>query len=260
MSRPDVVASATATVSGRDECYDLLAQANLLRVRKQVEDAIEQCEAVVQRWPFRSDAHGMLGDLYREVGRVDDAILRYCRVLELEPTNKKNRRKMAEMVRLKRQKLGPIIPEKKKISLRFDRLMRAIVLTFATLMLATIMAAPVILQKRKLDSETAATAATVDRRINLNPVVLQPIAPQPVTGDEPANVAVNTPTVIRDPVEEALVDLMSEDTSLLQQGNTSLECSGRADCRWVFHYLSGQTCCRRYGNKSRYSAGCPSCC
>jgi hypothetical protein len=206
------------TPQGKDECYATLAQVNLLRVRKQREQAIELCETAVRQWPIRGDAHALLGDLYQESGRIDDAILRYCRVLELEPDNKSNRNKMSNMVRFKRQALGPIVPEKKKYSLRSDRLVRAVILTLATIMLVTIMTAPLILQQRKERAIEAQSGTTVDRRINLNPIVLQPVAPQPVTGDEPATVPSGAPSMIRDPVEEALVDLMGEDPDLLQQG------------------------------------------
>jgi hypothetical protein len=215
ISRDDVV--PTVSTTGRDECYSALAQVNLLRVRKQFDQAVILCESVIQRWSLRADAHALLGDLYQDQGRHDDALLRYCRVLELDPTNKLNRKKMADIVRYKRQQLGPLSVAAKVSVLRSDRLVRTVILAFATLMLITIMVAPMVLQKRQQEALAASSGTTVDRRINLEPIILQPSPPQPISGDEPQPSRA-TPAMIRDPVEQALVDLMSNDKTLLQQG------------------------------------------
>jgi hypothetical protein len=204
--------------SGKDECYLMLAQVNLLKIRKQIDAAVELCETALQNWPFRADGHALMGDLYHEQGRLDDAILRYCRVLELDPQNKPNRKKLAELVREKRQQLRPETDSSSPSGgLRMDRFVRAIILVLATVMLVTIMMAPVVFQRRRQTEAGSQTGLTVDRQINLSPIVLQPTVPDPNPGNvqTPATADISE---IRDPVEQALVDLMDNDKTLLQQG------------------------------------------
>jgi len=203
---------------GKDDCYLLLAQVNLLRVRKESEAALALCGTAIERWPLRADAHALMGDLYQELGRFDDAILRYCRVLEIDPLNKTNRKKLADVVRIKRQMLGSSASTTPRPSrdIRFDRVVRAIVLALATTMLVTIMIAPVVFERRKSNDATVDSSTTVDKRIDLNPIILQPTLPSttPTSVDNS-----NTENVIiRDPVEQSLVDLMSSDKTLLGQG------------------------------------------
>jgi hypothetical protein len=83
------------------------------------------------------------------------------------------------------------------------------------MMLLTIMVTPVIFERRKDNANSA--PITIDKRINLNPILLQPLQPTqvPTGGDQqPAQPL----AIIRDPAEQALVDLMGNDKLLLQQG------------------------------------------
>jgi hypothetical protein len=210
--------SKPTSPGGKDDCYLMLAQVNLLRIRKQPQAALELCETVLKKWPFRADAHALIGDLYQELGQIDDAILRYCRVLELDPKNNSNRQKLAGMVRLKRQLVGPAEPEGPRASgLRVDRFVRAIILAMATVMLVTIMATPVIFVRRSQIENQQGRPTTVDRTINLNPIILQPAQPLSQT-DGSGGATTQTENIIRDPVEQALVNLMGNDKSLLQLG------------------------------------------
>jgi|GEM_PF-6680479 hypothetical protein len=215
INRSDLVHPVPGT--GKDECYVMLAQVNLLRIRKQTMSALELCETVLAKWPLRADAHSLMGDIYQELGRVDDAILRYCRVLELDPKSKANSQKLSEMVRLKKTQIGPTsIPNPKRGGLRIDRFVRAAILAMATLMLGTIMMAPIIFNRRK-NPQPDFSPTTVDKRINLSPIMLEPLQPSPnlPTQEQPPP---SSAAVIRDPAEQAIVDIMSNDKVLLQQG------------------------------------------
>lgn len=63
----------------------LLAQANLCRIRRQWDRAIEYCIAVLQAHPGNQTAHALLGDIYRDQGKLDDAIQWYRMAVELGP-------------------------------------------------------------------------------------------------------------------------------------------------------------------------------
>ena len=200
------------TASRKDECHIMLAHVNLLRIRRQLTQATEMCEGALRRWPLRPDAHTLLGDLYREDGRIDDAIVRYCRALELDPNSSVNRKKLAEIVQVKRRSLSSTTGEKKQAGgLKLDRLTRSIVLVLATLMLATIMMAPIIFQKRLQLEAADSTNGSIDRTINLDPIILQsPTAPA-------ATAQTLQTAVIRDAVEQSLLDAMNSDKTLSSQ-------------------------------------------
>ncbi len=72
----------TAAYSWEDELRrqsldSLITAAELYFIRGQVEQSVRQCKDVLRKDPQNPHAHGMLGDIYREVGREDDAIQMY---------------------------------------------------------------------------------------------------------------------------------------------------------------------------------------
>ncbi|MBC7526838.1 MAG: tetratricopeptide repeat protein [Chthonomonadaceae bacterium] len=68
-----------------DTLHARLTHANLSRMRKQWEEAIEDCVLVLQKQPGNATAHSLLGDIYAEQGKIDDAIQWYRMAIELKP-------------------------------------------------------------------------------------------------------------------------------------------------------------------------------
>ena len=60
-----------------------LTQANLCRIRRQWEEAIEYCITVLRAQPGNQTAHSLLGDIYRDQGKLDDAIQWYRMAVDL---------------------------------------------------------------------------------------------------------------------------------------------------------------------------------
>ena len=65
--------------------HALLAQANLHRMRRQWEEAVECCVTVLRAQPANQNAHILLGDVYRDQRKLDEAVQWYTMALELRP-------------------------------------------------------------------------------------------------------------------------------------------------------------------------------
>ena len=78
------------------DVYALLAQANLLRVRGHWEEAVEACMAALRLAPDSSSANSLLGDIYENQGRYDDAAQWYRMALDANPESP------ADIVKLER--------------------------------------------------------------------------------------------------------------------------------------------------------------
>ena len=65
--------------------HALLAQANLNRMRRQYDEAVDCCVSVLRAQPANQSAHVLLGDVYRDQRRWDDAIQWYGMAVELRP-------------------------------------------------------------------------------------------------------------------------------------------------------------------------------
>jgi tetratricopeptide (TPR) repeat protein len=84
-----------------------LARANLLRMRGKWAEAAEQCVDVLRRDPTNPTAHSLLGDIYQDQGRMEEARHWYHLSLELNPTSDADRGKLAraeEMLEARRQR------------------------------------------------------------------------------------------------------------------------------------------------------------
>lgn len=73
-----------------------LSQANVFRLKKEFEKAIDTCIQVLKSDPANATAHSLLGDIYREQGKIEDALRWYQMALELKP-NPTDRKKLAEL-------------------------------------------------------------------------------------------------------------------------------------------------------------------
>jgi hypothetical protein len=87
--------SAGGTTLASREADDCLIQANLLRMRGRWDEAVQQCVEALQRQPANASAHSLLGDIYENRGRLEDAIHWYQVALELSPTSAADRSKLA---------------------------------------------------------------------------------------------------------------------------------------------------------------------
>lgn len=72
----------------------LLATANLWRMRGKWEDAERCCVEVMRANPNSIHAHSLLGDIYRDQGRYDDAAQWYQLALDLDPNSLADRAKL----------------------------------------------------------------------------------------------------------------------------------------------------------------------
>jgi hypothetical protein len=75
----------------------VLAEANLLRMRGQWEDAEGRCIDVMRADPNNVHAHSLLGDIYRDQGLHEEAAQWYRMALDLNPSSEADRTKL-EMV------------------------------------------------------------------------------------------------------------------------------------------------------------------
>lgn len=90
-----------------EESYPILARANLLRMRGQWAEAASLCMRVLQGDPRNASAHSLLGDIYENQGRIEDAIEWYRRALALSPGNEADAAKLAraqELLEARRQR------------------------------------------------------------------------------------------------------------------------------------------------------------
>ena len=79
------------------DVYALLAQANLLRVRGHWEEAAGACMAALRLAPDSSSANSLLGDIYENQGRYDDAAQWYRMALDANPDSPADRVKLERL-------------------------------------------------------------------------------------------------------------------------------------------------------------------
>lgn len=90
-----------------DNIGPLLARANLFRMRGQWSDAAEVCAEVLRLSPQNANAHSLLGDIYQDQGRPEEARNWYHLALELHPGSEADRSKLArveEMLEARQQR------------------------------------------------------------------------------------------------------------------------------------------------------------
>ena len=59
--------------SETQEIKQFLAIANLARLRRQWDEAIDGCVEALRKEPRNPSAHSLLGDIYRDQGKFEDA-------------------------------------------------------------------------------------------------------------------------------------------------------------------------------------------
>ncbi len=95
------------------EAYALLAQANLLRMRGCWEEAAEKCMAALRLAPDSASANSLLGDIYENQGRYDDAAQWYRMALDVNPDSPADRIKLDHLRRreeMQRERVAVNLP------------------------------------------------------------------------------------------------------------------------------------------------------
>ncbi len=80
------------------EVHSLLAQANLLRLRKDWSGAAQRCTEALRAAPGSASAHSLLGDVCRDEGRLRDAMEWYKLALSLDPLRRADREKLDALI------------------------------------------------------------------------------------------------------------------------------------------------------------------
>jgi hypothetical protein len=83
------------------DVYALLAQANLLRIRGNWQEATENCMAAMRLVPGNVAAQSLLGDIYENQGCVDDAIQWYRMALDANPNSPADRQKLSRLLAMR---------------------------------------------------------------------------------------------------------------------------------------------------------------
>lgn len=79
------LAAAAEGGNEKETIRTLLSQANLYRLRGLWAGAIDRCVAVLRVQPDNQLAHSLLGDVYRDQGKIEEAIQWYRMAIELKP-------------------------------------------------------------------------------------------------------------------------------------------------------------------------------
>jgi hypothetical protein len=82
-----------------DMVHSLLLSTNLLKLRGELDAAIEECIKALRINPDCVEAHSLLGDIYRAQGKVQDAIRWYTLALDLRPDSEIDRARLNELLR-----------------------------------------------------------------------------------------------------------------------------------------------------------------
>lgn len=93
----DCGASLDGTRSSSDSDVSAqIANANVLRMRNQLQEAIDACLAILRRYPNNVTAHSLLGEIYLERDEPDQAIQWFEMALDLDPKNARDQAMLAK--------------------------------------------------------------------------------------------------------------------------------------------------------------------
>lgn len=105
------MSTATTTSTTEEmttEVYALLAQANLLRIRGAWQEAVDKCMAAMRIVPGNSAAQSLLGDIYENQGKFDDAIQWYRMALDSNPGSIADKAKLNRLIAIRGHHLDDI--------------------------------------------------------------------------------------------------------------------------------------------------------
>jgi len=108
------------------EVTALLTAANLSRIRRSYEDALQKCKEALQKAPDSAAAHSLLGDILSDQKRVVEAALWYQMALQIDPGNVtlKTKAERAQMLARGYQAAAQAAPRDTDGQSRVDRFVR----------------------------------------------------------------------------------------------------------------------------------------
>jgi len=205
------------------EVYALLAQANLLRMRGCWGEAIENCMAALRLTPDSHSAQSLLGDIYENQERYDDAIQWYRMALDLNPQSPADRSKLERLLDRQRDGLkAPRAPFWDKEAgeteepgkslipaahLRSEKALRVAALTAALLVLVVLASAYVSIHRR---AALSALGLSSGRDVK-TPLVVLPSSEAPTPASIPD-------AAQRDGSEQAVLDSLRASPDLASSG------------------------------------------
>ena len=216
------------------EVYSLLAQANLLRMRGCWEEAVTNCMAALRLAPDSPSALSLLGDIYENQGRFDDAIQWYRMALDAHPESPADRLKLGRLL----QRQQPLIPTEQQAATdgpgaedaasdlpapapRRRRLLGdpETALRYGALAAAALVCLVVVFAYAAVHRRAALATLGIAgfQEVKATPVVLPPV-PDPPAPNPPAD-AVSTVST-RDSAEQAVLGTLSGSSDLSAQGIT----------------------------------------
>jgi tetratricopeptide (TPR) repeat protein len=93
----DTVPNTAPSPTAAPEGGAALSYANLLRMRGQWSEAADHCAAVIRGDPSNATAHSLLGDIYQDQDRLEEARHWYRQALELNPAGSGDKAKLARI-------------------------------------------------------------------------------------------------------------------------------------------------------------------
>lgn len=104
-------------LAGSDELvHSMLLRTHLLKTRGELNTATEECIRALRINPDCVEAHSLLGDIYRDQGKIEDAIRWYTLALDLQPDSEIDRARLDELTEGRPRTPGRAKPELPTIS------------------------------------------------------------------------------------------------------------------------------------------------
>jgi tetratricopeptide (TPR) repeat protein len=203
------------------EVYALLAQANLLRMRGHWEEAAQKCMEALRLAPDSSSTNSLLGDIYENQGRYDDAAQWYRMALDINPNSPADVVKLERLSRRgempREQQLSPQISRLAEMAPPRERLLHALrdpekVLRYGAIAAALGLTLIVACAYMVVHHAGRFSAIGGDTVVNSPPVVVPPLAG--VLPADPDNESV------RDPSEQSLLTALQASHDLSALGIT----------------------------------------
>lgn len=85
-------------VPENDTIHQRLLNANLLKIRGNLDGAIAECINALRIDPDNVTAHSLIGDIYRSQGKVDEALRWYRLALDISPNSMRDKARVDELI------------------------------------------------------------------------------------------------------------------------------------------------------------------
>lgn len=207
------------------DVYALLAQANLLRMRGCWEEAVLNCMAALRLAPDSPSAQSLLGDIYENQGRYDDAVQWYRMALDVNPDSPADQMKLDRLVRLQQESAprsqfpamahpssAALASTQRRLLLNPEAALRYAALTAALLVLLIVVFAYAAVHRQ---AALSSLGLGTDQEVKTHPVVVSS-----VSGPEAGAAAQGS---VRDRAEQAMLDSLRASSDLTTQGITILD-------------------------------------